>query len=129
MVHSFKKVNFNEWIFFVKILSLRGTYVKPLCVGKGPFTLWFDGKYINTSSTKILDLSCFWFRRKKIFSSFFNITSVGEKLISNCPSLISFRILAQKSTKMREWFWESLRVGPDLEHGQSTIEVSMQKHY
>jgi hypothetical protein len=50
--------------------------------GQGPLTLWFDGKYIDTSSTKILDLSYFRFRRKKIFPHFFNITSMGEKLIS-----------------------------------------------
>jgi hypothetical protein len=61
--------------------------------GQGPLTLWFDGKYIDTSLTKILDLSYFRFRRKEFFHHFFNITSMGEKLISEnhlTPAPFSF---------------------------------------
>ncbi len=31
---------------------------------------------------------------------------------------LPFRVLAQKSIKIMKWFWESLRVGPDLEHSE-----------
>jgi hypothetical protein len=48
---------------------------------------------------------------------------MGEKLIwkkpfDPRPELVSFQGFAQKSVKIRKWFWESLRMGQDLEHGQ-----------
>jgi hypothetical protein len=48
---------------------------------------------------------------------------VGQRVCSvafrwDSHSLVSFQNFAQKSIKIRKWFWESFRVGPDLEHGQ-----------
>ncbi len=75
--------------------------------GQGRLTLWFDGKYIDTSSNKISYLSYFRFRRKKNFRHFFNITSMGEKLIPEnhlTPALISsflgFRLKIGKNKEM-----------------------------
>ncbi len=73
-------------------------------LGQGPLTLWFDDKYIDTSSTKILDLSYFRFRRKKTFPHFFNITSMGEKLISKnhltpAPTSFSFEVSLNNQQK------------------------------
>jgi hypothetical protein len=58
-----------------------------------PLALWFDSKYSDTYSTKILDHNYLQFRRKKNFPHFFNITSMGGKINfkkSFDPSLISF---------------------------------------
>ncbi len=75
--------------------------------GQGPLTLWFDGKFSNTTLTKILDLICFRFRRKKIFPHFFNITSMGKKLISKDhltpappPFPLRFRLKVDKNQAM-----------------------------
>ncbi len=58
----------NKYLEFSHEVKLKSRiHVKPLCVGKGPFTLWWDGEYSDTSSTKILDLSYFRSRRKTNF--------------------------------------------------------------
>ncbi len=74
----------------------RGAHVKPLCVGK---ELWTCGSMANvvTRLTKILDLSFFRFTRKKFLPHFFNITSMGKKLISkihltHAPTFFSFKV-------------------------------------
>jgi hypothetical protein len=77
--------------------------------GHWPLRLWFDGEYSDTCSTKILDFSYFRFRRKKIFPHFFNITSIGEKLISKnhlTLALISFFSgFRSKISKNKEMIW------------------------
>jgi hypothetical protein len=73
--------------------------------GQGPLTLWFDGKYIDTSSTKIATSGSR--EEKKNFPRYFNITSMGEKLISKnhlnpapTPFLLRFRLEINKNQGM-----------------------------
>ncbi len=53
-----------------------------------------------------------------IINDQFKIQYNFKKSFDPRPWLVSFQGFAQKSVKIRKWFWESLRVGPDLEHGQ-----------
>jgi hypothetical protein len=92
-----------------------------LCVGNG---FWSNGSMANivTHSIKILDLSYFRFRRKIIFLTFLTLRLWGKinfkKSFDPRLWLVSFQSFAQKSVKIRKWFWESFRVGQDLEYGQ-----------
>jgi hypothetical protein len=60
--------------------------------------------------------------KKIFFPHFFNITSVGKKLNSKSDLIPAplqiFRVSAQKSIKIRQRFWESFEVGPNLEYYQ-----------
>ncbi len=83
-----------------------------------PLTLWFDNKCSDTTLTKILDLSCFRFWRK--YSSFFNITSMGKKLISKNhlnPALTSFSFeVSLKNQQKSGNDFRKVSVVQDLEH-------------
>ncbi len=59
---------------------------------------------------------------KKIFSLFHHYV-YGRKInfkksFDPRPWLVSFRVFAQKSIKIREWFWESLRLEQHLEYSE-----------
>jgi hypothetical protein len=96
--------------------------------GRGLLTLWWDGKYIDASSTKILDLSYFRFRRKNIFPHFFNITSMVEKLISKndltpTPTSFSFEVSLKNQQKLRNHFGKVWEWGKTWNIVKLTIEV------
>jgi hypothetical protein len=88
------------------VLILKRNIHNAIVREQEPLTSQFDGKYSDTSLTKLLDFYHIRFRRKKFFLTFLTLNLWGKikfkKLFDSPPPLQFFRDFAQKSTKTME---------------------------